>query len=69
LAGKKNKKIKKQKPDYGPSLNQKSKYLICKASVKTQARLAKAAETEKRPISNLVCIIVEGWLDDNEIEA
>lgn len=72
MAAKKNIKTKividKTPPKFSAKKS-KSKYLICKASVKTQARLAKAAELAKRPVSNLVCIIVENWLDDNEVEA
>jgi len=58
---------KKTKNILSDDSNSKSNYLICKTSFNLKNRLKKAASIEKRSISNLVCIIVELWLDDNEI--
>lgn len=45
----------------------KSKYISCKVDDALRNRIKIAAKREKRTMSNLINIIVEEYLDENEI--
>jgi len=58
---------KKKKEEKTEAPRKIPEYIICKTSTKTRERLEKAARLHDRKISKMCSIIVEEWLDDNEI--